>query len=73
MQGYALNNDHLYKKGFDDLKRSIKILTNTLINQSLVQDVGETALGIIEKYATTWELLLAHDEDRLTIKTDRKK
>ncbi|CAO5680966.1 MAG: hypothetical protein HEEMFOPI_01419 [Holosporales bacterium] len=46
-------NDNLYKKGFDDLKRSIKILTQTLINQSLVQEVGETALSIIEKYANT--------------------
>jgi prophage maintenance system killer protein len=72
MPGHALNNDNLYKKGFEDLKRSIKILTNTLINQSLVQDVGETALGIIEKYATTWKILLAYDEDRLTIKTDRE-
>ncbi len=68
MKGYALNNDHLYKKGFDDLKRSIKILTQTLINQSLIQEVGETALSIIEKYANTWELLLAYDEDRLTLK-----
>lgn len=70
MRGYSLNKDHLYKKGFDDLKRSIQILTTTLVNQSLVQEVGETALGIIEKYAITWELLLAYDEDRLTIKSD---
>lgn len=67
MTGYALNNDYLYKKGFDDLKRSIKILTDTLVNQSLVQDIGETALQIIQSYASTWELLLAYDEKRLTV------
>lgn len=67
MTGYALNHDSLYKKGFDDLKRSIKILTDTLIHQSLVQDVGETALQIIQSYASTWELLLGYDEKTLTI------
>ncbi|CAO5682980.1 MAG: hypothetical protein HEEMFOPI_01846 [Holosporales bacterium] len=70
MKGYSLNNDYLYKKGFDDLKRSIKILTQTLINQSLVQEIGEMALSIIEKYASTWELLLAYDENRLTLKVN---
>jgi len=71
MKGYSLNDDHLYKKGFDDLKRAIKILTHTLINQSLVQEIGETALNIIERYAKTWELLLAYDENRLTMMVDK--
>lgn len=69
IQGYTVNQKRLYEKGWDDLQRVLRLLSQTLENQSLVHEVGQQAIEIIHKYAKTWHLLLAYDEDRLTAPT----
>ncbi len=67
IKGYALNQTCLYKKGLNDITRSLALLSTTLTNQSLINDIGEHALNIIQSYASTWALLLAYDEKTLDI------
>ena len=42
------------------------------MNQALVDDAGQAALGLIGSYANTWRLLLEYDEDRLKSPTGAK-
>ncbi len=69
VQGYSLNQQRLYEKGIDDLKRAMNLLSQTLQRQSLVHEVGYHAIEIINHYAKTWHLLLAYDENRLSSPT----
>lgn len=69
VQGYSLNQQRLYEKGIDDLKRAMNLLSQTLQKQSLVHEVGYHAIEIINHYAKTWYLLLAYDENRLSSPT----
>jgi DNA ligase (NAD+) len=69
VQGYSLNQQRLYEKGIDDLKRAMDLLSQTLQRQSLVHEVGHHAIEIINHYAKTWHLLLAYDENRLSSPT----
>lgn len=69
VQGYSLNQQRLYEKGINDLKRAMDLLSQTLQNQSLVHEVGYHAIEIINHYAKTWHLLLAYDENRLSSPT----
>lgn len=69
VQGYSLNQQRLYEKGIDELKRAMDLLSQTLQRQSLVHEVGYYAIEIINHYAKTWHLLLAYDENRLSSPT----
>jgi len=69
VQGYSLHQQRLYEKGIDDLKRAMDLLSQTLQRQSLVHEVGLHAIEIINRYAKTWHLLLAYDENRLSLPT----
>lgn len=66
VQGYSLHQQRLYEKGIGDLKRAMDLLAQTLHGQSLVHEVGLHAVEIINRYAKTWHLLLAYDENRLS-------
>ena len=72
MQGFNLNEERLRVKGMESLQQAIALLENTLVNNNLVNDVGAQAIGLITRYARTWELLLAYDEDRLSLPSDEK-
>lgn len=69
VQGYSLNQQRLYEKGMDDLKRAMDLLSQTLQRESLIHEVGHHAIEIINHYAKTWYLLLAYDENRLSSPT----
>lgn len=69
VQGYSLHQQRLYEKGMEDLKRAMDLLSQTLQSQSLVHEVGHHAIEIINRYAKTWHLLLAYDENRLSLPT----
>ncbi|MFZ5799232.1 MAG: type II toxin-antitoxin system death-on-curing family toxin [Thermodesulfobacteriota bacterium] len=45
----------------------LTILTNTLESHNLVTDEGRAVLGIVNRYARTWQLLLQYDEDNLQV------
>lgn len=67
VQGYTFHHKRLYEKGITDLQKAMDLLAQTLERNVLVTDVGKGAVDIINRYAKTWNLLLAYDEDRLSI------
>lgn len=64
-KGYSINQSKLDKRAIEELQQSILLLSATLNQQNLVDDMGKEVLKIIEKYSRTWDLLLRFDEDRL--------
>ena len=48
------------------------MLSNTLINQKLVDFEGKEILSVIKNYAKTWDILIKYDEDRLEIPNSKQ-
>ena len=66
IKGYTLNHQQLNQKSITELEGTIDLLSKTMINQGLVNDIGIGALQIIKEYTKTWDILRRFDEDRLT-------
>lgn len=66
IKGYTLNQQQLNQKSITELGQTIDLLSKTMINQGLVNDIGIGALQIIKEYTKTWDILRRFDEDRLT-------
>lgn len=64
-KGYAINKSQLDNQKIKELKQTIELLSHTLLNQELVNDMGQEVLSIIEHYSKTWDTLLRYDEERL--------
>lgn len=47
------------------LRQTIELLSNTLINQNLVNNTGQELVNLVKSYTKTWDILVKHDEDRL--------
>ena len=67
IKGYTLNNKRLAEHGIKEHEQSFCLLQKTLLNQSLVTDIGKDALKIVTEYAKSWQVLLAYDENQLTL------
>ena len=65
IKGYSLNQQKFDAKKINELQQTIKLLSNTLINQNLVNSEGAQILSVIKDYAKTWDILIKYDEDRL--------
>ncbi len=72
VQGFNFNEERLRVKGMGSLQQAITLLESTLLSNELVNDIGAEAIKLITRYAKTWELLLAYDEDRLTLPASQK-
>lgn len=48
----------------------VELLGKTLVHQQLVNDLGQAAVSLVQRYARTWRLLLDYDEDRLQLPED---
>ncbi len=67
IKGYSFHQQRLYEKGMVELQKAMDLLSQTLQKNELVSDVGQNVLDIINHYAKTWNVLLAYDEDRLSL------
>lgn len=65
VQGYALNQRRLQEKGVE-FNQALSLLSQTLVNQSLISQEGKAVLSVVQDYAKTWSLLQAYDEQSLT-------
>jgi len=65
LKGYSINHKKIMAKELDDLKQTVLLLSNTLVNQNLVNETGSELLSLIKAYAKTWDILVKYDEDRL--------
>lgn len=64
VQGYALNQRRLQEKGVE-FNQALSLLSQTLVNQSLISQEGKAVLSVVQDYAKTWSLLQAYDEQSL--------
>lgn len=62
---YIINNTKLNQNKLNNIQQTIALLSHTLKQQNLVDDMGKEVLSIIERYSHTWDVLLRYDEDRL--------
>ena len=67
IQGFTYHQHRLQEKGLVELHQTIALLEKTLVQQQLVNDIGLEVIKLISDYAKTWHLLLAYDEDKLTL------
>lgn len=65
LKGYSVNHKKIMAKELDELKQTVLLLSNTLVNQNLVTDMGQELLGLIKSYAKTWDILVKYDENSL--------
>ncbi|HQS85085.1 MAG TPA: virulence protein RhuM/Fic/DOC family protein [Alphaproteobacteria bacterium] len=73
IKGYSIHTHQIAKRGLSELTQTIELLQTTLKNNELASDIGIEAIQLILKYAKTWHLLLAYDEDKLTLPEGSKK
>ena len=64
VQGYALNPRRLQEKGVE-FNQALSLLSQTLVNQSLISEEGRAVISVVQDYAKTWSLLQAYDEQNL--------
>ena len=67
IKGYSINSQKITSEKISELQQTVELLSNTLINQNLVDSEGEEILFVIKNYAKTWDILIKYDEDRLEI------
>ncbi len=67
--GYNINQKKIIASKLDELKKTIDLLSNTLVKNTLINSLGQDILSIISSYAKTWNLLVKYDEERLFVPT----
>ena len=72
INGYSINQQRLNDETIEELKQTIDLLSNTLINQNLVDSEGEEILSVIKNYSKTWDILIKYDENRLELPKAQK-
>ncbi len=71
VDGYSLNQQRLQERGIE-FEQAVTLLANTLVNQNLVTEQGETVLDLVADYARSWSLLQAYDEQSLKAINDKQ-
>lgn len=72
IKGYTVNNKRLAEHGFTELQQTVDLLQKTLVKHEMVNDIGKETIDLINNYAKTWNILLAYDEDRLSLPVKNK-
>ncbi|MCC8461220.1 MAG: type II toxin-antitoxin system death-on-curing family toxin [Candidatus Megaira endosymbiont of Carteria cerasiformis] len=67
IKGYSVNYKKIMRKELEELKQTVLLLSNTLLNQNLVNETGSELLNLIRTYTKTWDILLKYDENRLEL------
>ena len=67
IKGYSVNYKKIMRKELEELKQTVLLLSNTLLNQNLVNETGSELLNLIRAYTKTWDILLKYDENRLEL------
>ncbi len=67
IKGYSFNQNRLANTGIKELEQSLSLIQQTLLHQESIDEIGKEAFNIVTKYAKSWRVLLAYDEDQLQI------
>jgi prophage maintenance system killer protein len=65
LRGYTLHERRLRERGMAEMEQAVALLASTLQAHELVTDEGQAVLDVVRRYARSWRLLRAYDEDRL--------
>lgn len=71
VQGYTLNQKRLQERGVE-FEQAVALLSRTLSNQGLVDEMGVSVLSVVRDYARSWSLLQAYDEQSLQANTHKQ-
>lgn len=71
VQGYTLNQKRLQERGIE-FEQAVALLSRTLFNQGLVDEMGASVLSVVHDYAYSWSLLQAYDEQSLQATTHKQ-
>lgn len=71
LRGYTLHERRLRERGMAEMEQAVALLASTLQAHELVTDEGQAVLDIVRRYARSWRLLRAYDEDRLPAEPER--
>jgi DNA ligase (NAD+) len=67
LKGYSINHKKIMDKELEELKSTVLLLSNTLVNQNLVNETGIELLSLIKSYTKTWDILVKYDAGRLEL------
>jgi DNA ligase (NAD+) len=67
LKGYSINHKKIMEKELEELKSTVLLLSNTLVNQNLVNETGIELLSLIKSYTKTWDILVKYDAGRLEL------
>lgn len=65
IRGFTINRKRLAEIGFQEVRQTLDLLSKTLTTNALLTDRGLSVLDLVNRYTTTWRLLLEFDEGRL--------
>lgn len=71
LRGYTLHERRLRDLGLAEMEQAVALLASTLQAHELVTDEGQAVLDVVQRYARSWRLLRAYDEDRLPAEPER--
>lgn len=71
VEGYTVNERRLQERGIE-FEQVVRLLSQTLANQQLVNPAGEAVLSVISDYARSWSLLQGYDEQSLSELTTKQ-
>ena len=60
-----MNQDRLLEGKIKELQNAIDLMSKSLINNELIEDIGLEVINIIKEYSKSWDLLLRYDENNL--------
>jgi len=70
IRGFTLNEKRLRARGVE-MDQAVALLSSTLSNKQLVTDQGQAVLEVVQRYARSWRILRAYDEDQLSSAPDQ--
>jgi prophage maintenance system killer protein len=64
LRGYTMNEQRLLARGVE-FDQAVALLSATLRRHEALTPEGQAVLDVVQRYARSWRLLRAYDEDRL--------
>ena len=64
VRGYTLHEQILIRRGFEEARAALEVLSSTIREQELGDKTSQYAVDLIKKYSKTWQALWEYDEDK---------
>ena len=64
VRGYTLHEQILIRRGFDEARAALEVLSSTIREQESGDKTSQYAVDLIKKYSKTWQALWEYDKDK---------